>query len=33
MRFTRDEFDVMVNELLYKDPISFDMLCQIAEKH
>lgn len=32
MRFTRDEFDVMVNELLYKDPISFDMLCQIAEK-
>lgn len=32
MRFTGDEFDVMVNELLYKDPISFDMLCQIAEK-
>ena len=32
MRFTRDEFDVMVNELLYKEPISFDMLCQIAEK-
>lgn len=32
MRFTRDEFDVMVNELLYKDPISFDMLCQVAEK-
>lgn len=32
MRFTRDEFNVMVNELLYKDPISFDMLCQIAEK-
>lgn len=32
MRFTRDKFDVMVNELLYKDPISFDMLCQIAEK-
>jgi len=32
MRFTRDEFDVMVHELLYKDPISFDMLCQIAEK-
>lgn len=32
MRFTRDEYDVMVNELLYKDPISFDMLCQIAEK-
>ncbi len=32
MRFTRDEFDMMVNELLYKDPISFDMLCQVAEK-
>ena len=32
MRFTRDEFNVMVNELLYKEPISFDMLCQIAEK-
>lgn len=32
MRFTRDEFDAMVNELLYKDPISFDMLCRIAEK-
>lgn len=32
MRFTKDEFDVMVNELLYKEPISFDMLCRIAEK-
>lgn len=32
MRFTKDEFNAMVNELLYKDPVSFDMLCQIAEK-
>lgn len=32
MRFTREEFDTMVNELLYKEPISFDMLCVIAEK-
>lgn len=32
MRFTREEFDIMVNELLYKEPISFDMLCVIAEK-
>ena len=32
MRFTRDEFDVMVYELLNKEPISFDMLCQIIEK-
>ena len=30
--FTKDEFDIMVNELLYKNPVSFDMLCQIAEK-
>lgn len=32
MRFTRAEFDVMVNELLYSTPVSFDMLCSIAEK-
>lgn len=32
VRFTVVEFDTMVNELLYKDPISFDMLCHIAEK-
>lgn len=32
VRFTRDEFDAMVDELLYHEPISFDMLCHIAEK-
>ena len=32
MRFTREEFDAMVNELLYENPISFNMLCRIAEK-
>lgn len=32
MRFTRDEFDTMVDELLFKEPISFDMLCIIVEK-
>ncbi len=32
MRFTRDEFDTMINELLYSTPVSFDMLCSIAEK-
>ena len=32
MRFTRNEFDAMVNELLYSTPASFDMLCSIAEK-
>lgn len=32
MHFTRDEFDIMVNELLYSEPISFNMLCRIAEK-
>ena len=32
MRFTRNEFDTMVNELLYSTPASFDMLCSIAEK-
>ncbi len=32
MRFTYEEFDTMVEELLYREPISFDMLCRIAEK-
>lgn len=32
MRFTRNEFDIMVNELLYTTPISYNMLCSIAEK-
>ena len=32
MRFTREEFDTMVKELLYQTPVSFDMLCHIAEK-
>lgn len=32
MRFTIQEFDTMVNELLYSEPVSFDMLCRIADK-
>ena len=32
MRFTKEEFDIMVNELLYNKTVCFDMLCQIAEK-
>ena len=32
VRFTREEFDIMVNQLLNKEPISFDMLCEIADK-
>ena len=32
MRFTTEEFDTMVHELLYADPISFRTLCIIAEK-
>lgn len=32
MRFTKAEFDVMVHDLLYADPICFDTLCEIAEK-
>lgn len=32
MRFTRLEFDTMVQELLYREPISFEMLCRIADK-
>lgn len=32
MRFTREEFNTMVNELLYEDKVRFDMLCLIADK-
>lgn len=32
MLFTNEEFGVMVNELLYQEEVSFDMLCYIAEK-
>lgn len=32
MRFTNDEFDAMVNELLYSETVSFETLCRIAEK-
>ena len=32
MLFTKEEFDIMVDELLYREPACFDMLCQIAEK-
>ncbi len=32
MRFTRAEFDTMVEELLLSTPVSFNMLCVIAEK-
>ena len=32
MAFSKEEFDIMVEELLCKEPISFDMLCHIAEK-
>lgn len=32
MNFSKEEFDVMVEELLCSDPISFDMLCNLAEK-
>lgn len=31
MHFTRDEYDTMVNELLYCTPIVFDTLCKIVE--
>jgi len=30
--FSQSEFDVMVDELLYREPISYDMLCCIADK-
>lgn len=32
VRFTTEEFEIMVHELLYSDPVSFDTLCQIADK-
>ncbi len=32
MRFTKEEFDMMVRELLFRTPASYDMLCRIAEK-
>lgn len=32
MAFTKEEFEIMVEELLYREPISFDMLCHIVEK-
>ncbi len=32
MQFTRSEFDAMVQQLLYDEKVSFDMLCHIAEK-
>ncbi len=32
MRFSREEFDIMVKELLYSDKVRFDMLCHIANK-
>lgn len=32
LNFTKEEFEVLVYELLYKKPASFDMLCNIAEK-
>lgn len=32
MAFTKEEFDIMIDELLYREPVSFDMLCHIAEK-
>lgn len=32
MHFTREEFDVMVRELLYDDQVTYDMLCTITEK-
>ncbi len=30
--FTGEEFQIMVDELLYQEPVSFDMLCHIAQK-
>lgn len=32
VHFTKEEFDTMVQELLYQESVSFDMLCSIAEK-
>lgn len=30
--FSQEEFDIMVHQLLYAEPVCFDMLCHIAEK-
>jgi len=30
--FTNEEFDIMVQQLLYQEPASFDMLCAIAQR-
>ncbi len=32
MVFTKEEFHIMVDELLYQETVSFDMLCLMAEK-
>jgi hypothetical protein len=32
MEFTQTEFDIMVRQLLCDDAVSFEMLCQIADK-
>lgn len=32
MAFTKEEFDIMVDELLYREKVSFDMLCKITDK-
>lgn len=32
VRFTTEEFETMVHELLYSQPVSFDTLCQMADK-
>ena len=30
--FSQEEFDIMVHQLLYAEPVCFDMLCHIADK-
>lgn len=32
VRFTQEEFTIMVDELLHRETVSFEMLCHIAEK-
>ena len=32
MAFTNEEFDIMVQQLLYQSPVSFEMLCTIAQR-
>jgi len=32
LRFTKEEFDTMVEQLLFAQQVQFEMLCQIAEK-